>query len=156
MHCFILVIEPVLRLPLRYSFRRALAPPLAAACVPRRGRARATPQGPLLPLLWRIARTSTGLWSPATTSPETLPPPLGSSFASPQPDPLRLRDPIRPVDFLRGRISPSPQILVIFMHFASHHNSLIVAPIRACSISKCSSRRVHNFISLHHFHLSSY
>ena len=42
-----------------------------------------------------------------------------------------------------------------FWHSSSHHNSAFVAPIRACSISKCLSRRVHHFISLHHFNLSS-
>ena len=56
------------------------------------------------------------------------------------------------VDFCEVEIPPSPSN---FMHFSSHHNFITVAPICACSTSKCSSRRVHHFISLHHFDLSS-
>ena len=47
-----------------------------------------------------------------------------------------------------------PETLIILL-CSSHHNSTSVAPIHACSISKCSSRRLHHFISLHHSHLSS-
>ena len=42
-----------------------------------------------------------------------------------------------------------------FFHTLTHHNFLTVAPIRGYSISKCLSQRLHHFISLHHFHLSS-
>ena len=38
---------------------------------------------------------------------------------------------------------------------SSCRNFASVAPFCACSISKCSSQRVHHLISLHHFHLSS-
>ena len=46
-------------------------------------------------------------------------------------------------------------LTLIILHTSSAHNSATGSPIRACSISKCWSRRVLNFISLHHVHLSS-
>ena len=47
-----------------------------------------------------------------------------------------------------------PETLIIFS-CSSHRNFASVAPIHAYSTSKCSSQRVHHFIPLHHFHLSS-
>ena len=51
-----------------------------------------------------------------------------------------------------GLTFPSP---LIFLQSSSCCISAPVTPICAYSISKCSSRRVHHFISLHHFHLCS-
>ena len=64
---------------------------------------------------------------------------------------IRVRDGKSTLD-PEGKISTKSPV---FLAFSSCHNSLTVTPIHACSISKCSSRRVHHFISLHHFHLSS-
>ena len=49
----------------------------------------------------------------------------------------------------------SPCSAVIFMPCSSHCISTSVAPFCVCNMSNCASQRVHHFIPLHHFHLSS-
>ena len=155
------------RAPRPFSSRAGRAPPpppreLAAAAV-RHCRRRSSSRPPRPPPPW-----------PAP--PAASPPRAAASRAAAGAHRRRPQASARPLPLLRRRTSArDPADLVLHADLRSKiqtsrsksrncrsmcscswlRNFASVAPIHAYSISKCSSQRVHHYIPLHHFHLSS-